>query len=54
MGLLYDLIRPAGGAAGAGKGIPLRPLLELAGLRALEAAAKFCLVMTCRAPVHYE
>ena len=38
MSRLYDLI---GGATG---GVPLRPLLELAALRAAEAAAKYALV----------
>lgn len=33
-----------GDGGGNGGGIPIRPLLELAGLRALEAAAKYCLV----------
>ena len=58
MARLYDLIKPAaeaavlgrlatgrgGGRGGGGASIPVRPLLELASLRALEAAAKYCLV----------
>jgi hypothetical protein len=41
--------RNGGGGGGGGRGggvgsIPIRPLLELAGLRTLEAAAKYCLV----------
>ena len=43
MSKLYDLIGTQGGGSGSG-GIPAKPLLELAGLRAAEAFAKYVLV----------